>query len=116
MTALDFVKKYIMHDSLISSVEVLDVGRTIVLLIDFAFWMQVGYNETDPETGILKVTFSDVTDYNIPEDVDWNEISILEATASGNTVKFSLMNDMTDVYLELIICSGHIVAEKLNRA
>ena len=56
MTALDFVKKYIMHDSLISSVEVLDVGRTIVLLIDFAFWMQVGYNETDPETGILKAT------------------------------------------------------------
>ncbi len=114
MTAHNFVKEYIMHDSLIDSIEVLDTGRTIVLLIDFAFWMQVGYNATDPETGILKVTFSDVTDYNIPENIDWNEISILEATASGNTVKFSLMNDMTDAYLELIICSSHITAEKLN--
>ena len=115
MTALDFVKNYIMHDSLIDSVEILDAGRTIVLLIDFAFWMQSGYNETDSETGLLKVTFSNVSDYSIPEGADWNEISILEAVASGNTVKFSLMNDMTDAYLELSICSKHIVAEKFNR-
>ena len=86
-----------------------------MLLIDFAFWMQSGYNETDSETGLLKVTFSNVSDYSIPEEADWNEISILEAVASGNTVKFSLMNDMTDAYLELSICSKHIVAEKLNR-
>lgn len=114
MTAHDFVKNYIMHDSLIDSIEVLDAGRTLVLMIDFAFWMQVGYNENDPETGLLQVTFSDVSDYSIPKDADWNEISILEATASGNTVKFSLMNDMTDAYLELIICSEQIVAEKLS--
>ncbi len=115
MTAHDFVKNYIMHDSLIDSVEVLNGGRTIVILIDFAFWMQVGYNETDPETGTLKVTFSNVSNYIIPENIDWNEISILETAASGNTVKFNLMNDMTDAYIELSICSGHIVVEKLNR-
>jgi hypothetical protein len=116
MTAQEFVRKYILHDSLIESVEVLSGGKTIVLMIDFAFWMQPGYNTANPETGTLKVTFDDVSECSIPENVKWNEISILDAVASGNTVKFSLMNDMTDACSELTICSNRILAEKLNRA
>ena len=105
-----------MHDSLIESVEILNGGREIVLMIDFAFWMQIGYNAADQETGPLKVTFNDVSEFSIPENAKWNEISILDAAASGNTVKFSLMNDMTDACSELTISSNHILAEKLNRA
>ena len=116
MTAQEFAQKYIMHDSLIESVEILNGGREIVLMIDFAFWMQVGYNPADPETGPLKVTFNDVSEFSIPENAKWNEISILDAAASGNTVKFSLINDMTDDCLKLTICSDHITAEKLNHA
>ena len=115
MTAQEFAQKYIMHDSLIESVEILNGGREIVLMIDFAFWMQIGYNAADQETGPLKVTFNDVSEFSIPENVKWNEISILDAAASGNTVKFSLMNDMTDACSELTICSSRILAEKLNR-
>jgi len=72
VNARDFAEKYIMHDSLINSVEVLNEGNTIVMSTDFAFWMQKGYNETDPETGTLKITFCDVSSYVIPENVDWN--------------------------------------------
>ena len=115
MTAQEFVRKYILHDSLIESVEVLNDGRTIVVMIDFSFWMQPGYNAADPETGTLKVTFNDVSESSIPQNVKWNEVSILDAAASGNTVKFSLMNDMTDACSELTICSSRILAEKLNR-
>ncbi len=111
MTAKDFVKDYIMHDSLIDKVEVLEGGAKIVVSIDFAFWMQSGYNETDPETGTLTVTFNDVSAFYIPKNVDWNEISILETAILGETVVFKLMNDMTDAYLELKICSNDIRIE-----
>lgn len=111
MTARDFVKNYILHDSLIDSVEVLDDGMTIILLIDFAFWMQPGYRETDPETGALKVTFRDVAKCNLPENINWDETSILDTTVSGETVTFKLLNDMTDAYSELTIRSNNILAE-----
>lgn len=119
MTARDFVKNYILHDSLIDSVEVIDDGMTIILLIDFAFWMQPGYRETDPETGALKVTFRDVSKCdvskcNLPENINWDEISILDTTVSGETVTFKLLNDMTDAYSELTICSNNILAEAIK--
>ena len=112
MTAHEFVENYIMHDSLVDSVEVHDYGATIVLLLDFAFWMQPGYNETDPETGTLKIIFNNVSEFSISENVDWNTVSILDTADSEGMVKFSLMNDLTDEYLELIIRSNHIIVEK----
>lgn len=113
MTSSEFVSSYIMHDSLIDKVEVLDDGSTIVLWIDFAFWMQNGYKDTEPETGTLKVFFHNVKGYSIPKDADWNEISILETVVDGDAVKFNLMNDMTDDYLEIIISAESITATEV---
>ena len=113
MTAKDFVNNYVMHDSLIDNVEILYGGDTVVLWVDFAFWMQKGYNEADPETGMLKVTFSGVSKCIIPEDVNWNEISILETCIDNGNIKFSLMNDMTDAYLEIIISSDNVTVESI---
>ena len=110
MTSSEFVSGYNMHDSLIDKVEVLDDGSTIVLWIDFAFWMQNGYKDTEPETGTLKVVFHNVKDFSIPKDADWNEISILETVIDCDAVKFNLMNDMTDDYLEIIISAESITA------
>ncbi len=111
MTGSEFVANYIMHDSLINSVVVQDDGTRVVLEIDFAFWMQEGYKESDPETGLIKVTFNDVSNYDVPEDADWNEISILETSLENGRIKFALMNDMIDDYLELIIESNVIDVE-----
>ncbi len=111
MTGSEFVANYIMHDSLIDSVVVQDDGTRVVLVIDFAFWMQEGYKESDPETGMIKVTFNDVSYYSIPDDADWNEISILETHLENGQVKFALMNDMTDDYLEIIIESSSVDVE-----
>ncbi len=93
----------IMHDSLIDNVEVFDNSTKVKIWIDFVFWMQSGYNESDPETGILIVTFDKVIDYTIPENANWNAISILETSMDQSYVKFSLINDLTDDYLELKI-------------
>ena len=108
MTITDFVANYIMYDSLIYKVEILENGSTIVLWIDFAFWMQNGYNETDPETGTLKVSFFRVTGYEIPENVNWEEVSILDMKLDGEQIIFALMNDMTNDYLEIIINADHV--------
>lgn len=107
MKAFEFISNYILHDSLIDSVEVVD-DNTIVMSIDFAFWMQNDYDESMPETGVIKVTFNDVSQYSIPQDVDWNELSILEAKLENNSIKFLLMNDMTDESLEISIHSNSV--------
>ncbi len=111
MTGSEFVEHYYMHDSLIDSVEVQEDGARIVLTIDFAFWMQNGYQESDPETGAIKVIFYDVSYYDIHDDADWNEISILETCFENGQIKFALMNDMTDDYLELVIESNAVEVE-----
>ena len=111
MTNTEFVAHYIMHDSLIDSVDVQEKDMRIVLIIDFAFWMQEDYKDSDPETGLIKVTFNDVSSYDVPKDADWNEISILETSLDDGRIKFALMNDMTDDYLELIIESNNIDVE-----
>lgn len=113
MTAHDFVQNYYMHDSVISNVDVLDNGKTLVLWIDFAFLMQQGYNKADPKTGTLKVTFCDVSDYSIPENVNWDEISIGSYDLE-DSVKFNLMNDTTGDFLELFVWSNHILAEAVE--
>ena len=113
MTAERFVTDFIMHDSLMEDVVIRDNGTTIVMLIDFAFWMQRWYKKTEPETGTLKVVFEHVGDYSIPNDTNWDEISILETNANGSSVKFLLMNDSTDDYLEIVINSNQITVENM---
>ncbi len=108
MTTTDFAANYIMHDSLIDKVDILENGSTIALWIGFAFWMQNGYNEKDPETGIIKVTFHGVTDSVIPQNVNWDEISILEMKKDGDSIVFALINDLTDDYLEIMIRADHV--------
>ena len=108
MTISDFAANYIMHDSLIEKIEIYENESRIVLWIDFAFWMQNGYSEKDPETGIIKVTFYGVSDYRIPENVNWDEISILEMKQEERGVKFAFVNDITDDYLELHIHAEHV--------
>ena len=75
--------------------------------------MQNGYNESNPETGTLKVTFLDVTDFTIPENVNWDEISILEMKIDDDTLKLELINDITDDYLEIKIKVNEVSTETL---
>lgn len=110
MNASEFVSNYNMHDSLIDQVLVNADNANIDIWIDFAFWMQKNYLDTDPETGTLKVTFSNVSAYTIPNDVDWNAISILGTRIDEGNIIFSLINDMTDDCLEISICSNDIAA------
>ena len=103
MTIQDFVTKYNLHDSLIDAVLYNGDANTVEMHINFAFWMQEWYTEDMDETGILKVMFNNVNLFDCPNDVPWEQISIIQATVKGDTIKFALMNDITDGYLEIMI-------------
>ena len=114
MTIKDFVLNYNMHDSLINRIDILENGSLLEFWIDFAFWMQNGYDDSNDETGILKVTFSGVKSYIIPDNICLDEISILEMVMDNDGVKFSLVNDLTDDYLEIIVYADQVSAEAIK--
>lgn len=101
MTPETFVNKYNLHDSMIDSV--ITDGAAVRMVIDFAFWMQEDYREEHAETGSLAVSFSDVTEYECPDQLPLEEISILNASLQDDGIIFALLNDITDEYYEIRI-------------
>lgn len=98
-----FVNRYNLHDSMIDSITIESNGTVVRMAIDFAFWMQEDYMEEHPETGPLAVSFSDVTEYECPDQLPLEEISILKASLQDGSIIFALQNDITDEYYEIRI-------------
>ena len=103
MTPETFVNRYDFHDSIIDSVTTENNGTVVRMIIDFAFWMQEDYREEHAETGPLAVSFSDITEYECPDQLPLEEISILKASLQDNIIIFALLNDITDEYYEIRI-------------
>ncbi len=103
MTPEIFVNKYNLHDSIIDSVTTENNDTTIQMVIDFAFWMQEDYREEHAETGPLAVSFSDITEYDCPDQLPLEEISILNVSYQDGSIIFALLNDMTNEYYEMRI-------------
>ena len=98
-----FVNRYDFHDSIIDSVATESNGTVIRMIIDFAFWMQEDYREGHAETGPLAVSFSEVKEYDCPDQLPLEEISILKASLQEDSIIFALLNDITDEYYEIRI-------------
>ncbi len=85
------------------------------MIIDFAFWMQKNYQPNKPETGFIKVKFSNLKNIILPEDIKLDDISIIQTFIENDSLKFSLMNDITDDYLEIIIDSDNIEVSEVKK-
>lgn len=103
MTQQEFITKYNFHDSLIDDVSFDAVSKQVVMRIDFAYWMQEWYTEDMAETDTLTIIFNEVSQFVCPEDVPWEQISIIQASLENDNIKFALMNDITDGYLDIFI-------------
>ncbi len=103
MTPETFVNKYDLHDSMINSIATESNSTVIRMVIDFAFWMQEGYKEEHAETGPLAVCFSNVTEYDCPDQLPLEETSILKASLQDGSIIFVLLNDLTDECYEIRI-------------
>ncbi len=107
MTINDFLSKYYLHDSLVEKVT--HENNTVALTIDFCFWMQEGYRDEDPETGIVHLLFPDVTFFSGPTGVI-DDYSILEANYQDNCLALLLMDDFNNktYKLQIISSSGKV--------
>ena len=112
MTVNEFITKYNLHDSLIDDVSFDAVSKQVLMRIDFAYWMQDWYTEEFAETDILTVSFNGVNQFICPDHVPWDQISIIQASLVDDNIKFALMNDTTDGYLDIIIKCESIDVKK----
>ena len=53
MKISEFIKAYNLHDSLLEKVEYDSEKKIVEIMIDFCYWQQTGYNDNDPETGLI---------------------------------------------------------------
>ena len=113
MNKQDFVNNYNMHDSLINDISYSKEKNEFIMVIDFAFWLQKNYQPNKPETGLIKVEFSNLKNILVPEDVKLDKISIIQTFIENDLLKFSLMNDITNDYLEIIVDSDNIEVSKI---
>lgn len=104
MTINSFVSQYELHDSLLDKVTVDTESQKVILLVDFCYWMQKGYTNQQPETGMVNIIFNDATFINGPIG-ECNSFSILRCIASSNGVLIVLLDDDTDEYFELTIAA-----------
>lgn len=89
MTQQEFITKYNFHDSLIDDVSFDAVSKQVVMRIDFAYWMQEWYTEDMAETDTLTIIFNEVSQFVCPEDVPWEQISIIQASLENDNIKFA---------------------------
>ena len=103
MCVEEFISKYNFHDSLIDDVTFDVASKQVLMRVNFAYWKQEWYNEDTAETGPLTIIFKGVSQFVCPDDVTWEQISIIQASIEDDSINFTLMNDITDAYLDMII-------------
>ena len=110
MTFSEFLRAYYLHDSLFE--KVVHENDEVDLSIDFCFWMQDGYREEDPETGIIHLHIPNVTSFTGPTG-DIEGYSILEADCTDDCLSLLIMDDFNNKSYEMKIVSpsGKIVVK-----
>lgn len=103
MTINNFLSDHYLHDSLVE--KVVYENNTVDITIDFCFWMQEGYRENEPETGIIYLHFPDVTSFSGPSG-SLDDYSILEANYQDGCLILLLMDDFNNTSYELKITSA----------
>ncbi|MDO5438701.1 MAG: hypothetical protein Q4F09_01515 [Erysipelotrichaceae bacterium] len=72
MTIDELNEKYFFHDSIVERITYDSEKKILELYLDFCFWAQTDYKNTQPETGKVIVRFFGVNDYTgITGESDW---------------------------------------------
>ena len=109
MTIKSFVEHYNLHDSYITSVEYSADSRFVLLLSDFAFWMQESYKDGEPENGIIQVAFQDVDQYHCEGgDPAGAFVGILGSEYRDGSFLLKLLDDETNEYFEMTIKASSV--------
>lgn len=103
----DLLTKYTFHDSLIENIIYDAEKKNLILTIDFCLWMQEDYIESQPETAIIKLVFSNVTDFEgVSGKVD--SFSILKISYIDNVITISILDDFNEGYHEIVFKTDNV--------
>jgi len=114
MNSLQFIHTINLHDSILDNMVYDYQHKTVIMTIDFAFWMQSNYKKSEPETGMIQLTFSNVADFQAPKEIDYGNTSFLGCTLKDDSLIFILLNDFTDDTFEIKILAGAVDFQKLS--
>lgn len=96
MTINNFIKKYNLHDSLLESINYNKKDSTVTLEIDFCYWQQKNYTSIMQETGMIRLIFSNVYEFNCtPFSINSDEI-INVSSNSKDRLYIEFYNDVTN--------------------
>jgi len=113
MTLQEFTSTYNLHDSLLLSTDYNELEKKFEITVDFAFWMQDGYHQSDPETGLIKVLFSNVSSVTCSPNIDFDQVSILGTEAMDQALRIMLLNEFTEDTLWIIVYATNVDVIKL---
>ena len=108
MTLHDFTENYYLHDSLLDKIVYSESEHTLVLYVDFAFWMQKNYQENEPEVGPIEIRFSGVEKYRGPSAIPYNQCAILDCFYEDGGIRLNFVNEITEEYYESFILSKDV--------
>ena len=111
MKILNFFESYHLHDSLLENVEIDEAAKTVMLTVDFCFWQQDNYDSRKPETGIIHILFSAVSQVSFePYKMNSDEIATCELL-DGNILKLIVYNDVSETYHSISIRAEDVAVE-----
>lgn len=103
MNKLEKLAEYDFHDSLLEDVLYDEYNKKLLLKIDFCNWKQKWYNESEDETSMISLIFSNVFDIVLSEH-RLNSDEIIEFEVStDNRVRIVVFNDIENASYEIII-------------
>ena len=97
MTLHDFAENYYLHDSLLDKIVYSESEHTLVLYVDFAFWMQK-----------IEIRFSGVEKYCGPSAIPYNQCAILDCFYEDGGIRLNFVNEITEEYYESFILSKDV--------
>lgn len=108
MTISEFFSEYNLHDSLLESINYDEERKTITLEIDFCYWQQESYTDDMPETGMIKLIFSNVTKFDYtPFSINSDEIIGVNNNSDGE-LYLEFFNDRTEECHSLSIIAEEV--------
>ena len=113
MSISDLLQSFEFHDGLLDDVVYDRDKKEVRMVIDFCYWMQEGYRDEDPETGMVELVFRDVSVYEgLEGEVD--SFSVLHMKLEDRFLLIGVLDDDTDEFHEIRLQAGTAQMNRLD--
>ncbi len=104
MNNIEQLNKYDFHDSLLENLFYNRETKELNLIIDFCNWKQSWYHDNEPETSIISLVFTNVSNATIPEYTpNSDEIMNFSLLEQNSGIKVTIFNDISNSLYDIIV-------------